>query len=235
MKNKTGLLTTNIFQRGIRINLTTQVKNIPHDTNIENNLEIVSPLPEVGLDDQSNHENLNEPEPEDESPSEVPPLIPRRSNRLRIQTNEFLQSVSQQYLTFKHRVNQPLPYQLPHDDPPQTIAFSTYYDTLHQEDYYIQDKLHDPITFQAKIDKDTLYYSQAMEANDKQDFQKAIKKEFDVHSYRRHWDVVPLKYVLNEKVLDSVWDIRRKRNILTNEFYKHKARLNIHGGQQHTQ
>ena len=32
--------------------------------------------------------------------------------------------------------------------------------------------------------------------------------------------------------MDSVWAMRRKRNILTGKIYKWKARLNLHGGQQ---
>jgi hypothetical protein len=34
------------------------------------------------------------------------------------------------------------------------------------------------------------------------------------------------------KVLESVWSMKRKRDIKTRKVYKHKARLNVHGGQQ---
>jgi hypothetical protein len=34
------------------------------------------------------------------------------------------------------------------------------------------------------------------------------------------------------KILDSVWAMKRKRDLVTREVYKHKARLNVHGGQQ---
>ena len=70
----------------------------------------------------------------------------------------------------------PAPYQLPPDASPQMIVFSSYYDAFHQDDFIIQDELQDHITFQAQIDKDTLYYSQAMKASDKRDFQKAMEK-----------------------------------------------------------
>jgi hypothetical protein len=33
-------------------------------------------------------------------------------------------------------------------------------------------------------------------------------------------------------VLDSVWSMKRKRDINTRKVYKHKVRLNVHGGQQ---
>jgi len=36
----------------------------------------------------------------------------------------------------------------------------------------------------------------------------------------------------NTRILDSVWDMRRKRKIGTGEISKYKARLNAHGGQQ---
>ena len=36
----------------------------------------------------------------------------------------------------------------------------------------------------------------------------------------------------NEKVMDSVWAMRRKRNKITEAVYKWKAGLNLHGGQQ---
>jgi hypothetical protein len=34
------------------------------------------------------------------------------------------------------------------------------------------------------------------------------------------------------KILSSVWAMKRKRDLVTREVYKHKARLNVHGGQQ---
>ena len=34
------------------------------------------------------------------------------------------------------------------------------------------------------------------------------------------------------EILDSVWAMKRKRNLVTNKITKYKARLNIHGGQQ---
>eukprot|EP00957_Ditylum_brightwellii_P137548 10486078-Ditylum_brightwellii.AAC.1 len=34
------------------------------------------------------------------------------------------------------------------------------------------------------------------------------------------------------KILDSVWAMKRKQDIKTQKIYRHKARLNVHGGQQ---
>ena len=63
----------------------------------------------------------------------------------------------------------------------------------------------DPIAFQATLDKDTLYCSQAMKADDSQQFKKVAKKKFDAHSNRKHWEVMSIDDVPEgEKVLDSV-------------------------------
>ena len=112
-----------------RTNIPNPSEDVPDnnnvDTPIDNNLEDILPSPEVALDDQTNHEDLNETDPEDRSiPNELPPLIPRRSNSIRTPTSEFLQGVSQEYFTLEHYVHQPVPYQFPSDAPPQSISFS---------------------------------------------------------------------------------------------------------------
>ena len=78
----------------------------------------------------------------------------RRSNRTRIPTTKFLQNVSQQHLTFE----------------PQTIAFNSYYEAMHEDDYELQDQMTDPIAFLATNNKDTLYYHEAMKAPDWEEF-----------------------------------------------------------------
>ena len=222
----------NIFRREVGHQLATN-EDSPVITNVEAYDEEFTPPPEGESEDPSFHEELNVAPPNVDSTNDVPSRIPRRSRRNQVPTDKFLQSVAQQDLTFYHLVHQPAPYQLLSDAPPQTITFSTYYDALHQDDYLIQDDIQDPIYFQAQLDKDTLYYNQSMKANDKEEFQRAMKKKLDAHSDRNHWEVIPKCEVPDdEKVLNSVWAMRRKRNILTNKVYKHKARLNIHGGQQ---
>ena len=222
----------NIFRREVGHQLATN-EDSPVITNVEAYDEEFTPPPEGESEDPSFHEELNVAPPNVDSTNDVPSRIPRRSRRNQVPTDKFLQSVAQQDLTFYHLVHQPAPYQLLSDAPPQTITFSTYYDALHQDDYLIQDDIQDPIYFQAQLDKDTLYYNQSMKANDKEEFQRAMKKKLGTHSDRNHWEVIPKCEVPDdEKVLNSVWTMRRKRNILTKKVYKHKARLNIHGGQQ---
>ena len=93
--------------------------------------------------------------------------------------------------------------------------------------------LADPITFSAAVEKDTMYYHQAMKYPDKVQFKRAMRKEYNDDTNRKHWAITPIDDVPEEeKVLDSVWVMRRKRCILTNKIYKWKSRLNLHGGQQ---
>ena len=109
-----------------------------------------------------------------------------------------------------------------------------YYDALHEDDYTIQDQMCDPIAFMGnKADKDTLYYHQAMAAPDKIQFQEAMIKEFTDHTELQHWVPVLLTTLpFGTKVLDSIWAMKRKRDIVTQAILKWKARLNLHGGQQ---
>eukprot|EP00957_Ditylum_brightwellii_P075243 5717824-Ditylum_brightwellii.AAC.1 len=72
-----------------------------------------------------------------------------------------------------------------------------------------------------------------MSAHDQLDFVGAIVKEINGHTEKNHWELVPLREVPKGiDILDSVWAFKQKRNIKTREVYKHKAWLNIHGGQQ---
>ena len=91
----------------------------------------------------------------------------------------------------------------------------------------------DPVAFKATTDPDTLYYHEAMAASDADNFTDVIIKEVDAHCERNHWELVlRSKVPAKQNILDSVWAMKRKRNIKTREIYKWKARLNIHGGQQ---
>jgi hypothetical protein len=109
----------------------------------------------------------------------------------------------------------------------------SYYDALHENDYRIQDDMRDPVAFVSSTDEDTMYYHQAMKAPDNKNFVEAIVKEVNDHITSNHWVLIPRSQVPKGiKVLDSVWSMKRKREIKTRKVYKHKARLNVHGGQQ---
>ena len=161
-----------------------------------------------------------------------PPPATRTSKRIKKPTQAFLDSVEQQDLEFHdfHRDGYI----------PQTCAFNTnialttaYYEALHQDDFKLQDDISDPIAFLATTDGDTLHYGQAIKAQDRDQFKRSMQKEFTDHNNGHHWDIIPIEEMpKGEKVLDSVWAMRWKMNILTGKIYKWKARLNLHGGQQ---
>ena len=80
---------------------------------------------------------------------------------------------------------------------------------------------------------DTMYYSNALKAPDKEQFIKAMKKDILDHETRNHWELVPQLQVPNGTViLPAVWSMKRKHRILTNNVYKWKTRLNVHGSKQ---
>ena len=93
--------------------------------------------------------------------------------------------------------------------------------------------MRDPIAFLASSDKDTMYYHEAMKQPDKRYFQEAMVKEFLDHSKRKHWELCRKQDVpKGTKILDSIWSMKRKRDIITRKITKWKARLTVHGGQQ---
>jgi hypothetical protein len=92
----------------------------------------------------------------------------------------------------------------------------------------------DPIAFLSHhSDPDTMYFHEAIRQPDREEFIKAMIKEINDHIKRKHWILVRREQVpKGTKILDSVWAMKRKRDLITREVYKHKARLNVHGGQQ---
>ena len=112
-------------------------------------------------------------------------------------------------------------------------AYSAYYNTHHEDDYQIQDDMVDPISFAAKSDPDSMYYHQATREPDCRQFIHAMVNELNKHIVRGHWSLVPLISVpANTRILDSVWAMKSKRDIISRKVYKWKARLKVHGGQQ---
>lgn len=85
----------------------------------------------------------------------------------------------------------------------------------------------------ASTDPDVLYLHQALRAPDRKEFIAAMKKEVDAHVKNNNWKVVNRSSVpKGRKVVPSVWAMRRKRDISSQEVYKWKARINFHGGKQ---
>jgi len=88
----------------------------------------------------------------------------------------------------------------------------------------------DLLAMKASSDPDTMYLHEAMKQPDREEFMKAMRKEIDAQLdtktlVLRHISEVPK----GATVLPAVWQMKRKRHILTREVYKWKARLNIDG------
>jgi hypothetical protein len=96
----------------------------------------------------------------------------------------------------------------------------------HEEDE--QEDKHPLMTYKATADPDTMYLHEAMRQPDRAEFLKAMEKEMADHM--PHWELVLRSSVpKGVKVFSSVWQMKRKRRIETQEIYKRKARLNFNG------
>ena len=72
---------------------------------------------------------------------------------------------------------------------------------------------------------DTLTFAEAMKAEDREEFIKAMHKELGDHIEMKHWKVVPIGSIpKGKRALPMVWAMKRKRNPL-GEIIKVKARL----------
>jgi hypothetical protein len=80
---------------------------------------------------------------------------------------------------------------------------------------------------------DIMYLGQALKQNDADKFVHAVVKEIEGHVRAKRWKLIERNEVpQGHEPLPSVWAMRRKRDLTTNEVTKHKARLNLHGGKQ---
>jgi hypothetical protein len=78
-----------------------------------------------------------------------------------------------------------------------------------------------------------MYLHEALRALDRAEFIKAMQAEIRSHTNREHWKLMPRNEVPDEqKVLDTVWSMKQKCRIKTQEVYTWKARLNVHGRHQ---
>jgi hypothetical protein len=135
----------------------------------------------------------------------------RRSKRAWKPTQRYLDSIAQETVALS------------------AVARIAEYDTEYRT---FLDGVH-PFAVLAQSTGDTMYWDQALKQHDSQEFIDAALSEITSHQDNGHWVLVPLSDVPSgTPVLDSVWSMKRKRRLLTNEVYKHKARLNVHGGQQ---
>jgi hypothetical protein len=113
------------------------------------------------------------------------------------------------------------------------VSLHVAWEVFHDGGYDIQDDMEDPIAFTASTNPDIMYLDQALKEPDSKQFQQAMLDEVQSHTDNGHWEVIWIWQVPEgEKILPSVWAMRRKRRIATGEAYRWKARLNLHGGKQ---
>jgi hypothetical protein len=113
------------------------------------------------------------------------------------------------------------------------VSLHLTWEVFSDDGYQIQTELEDPIAFAASNNPDVMHVNQALKAPDRDKFVEAMKTEVQAHTDNKHWVIVHRSQVPDgAKVLPAVWAMRRKRRIATQEVYKWKARLNIHGGKQ---
>ncbi|KAL7580903.1 hypothetical protein ACA910_001170 [Epithemia clementina (nom. ined.)] len=101
------------------------------------------------------------------------------------------------------------------------------------QQFQLQESMADPLAFATSSDPDVMYLHEALRAPDRRQFLEAMDVEIQSHVKGKHWIVVPRTEVPKGiRILDAVWSMRRKHRLDTQEIYKWKAQLNVHGGQQ---
>jgi hypothetical protein len=94
------------------------------------------------------------------------------------------------------------------------------YETLYEPDMNTEFEDQDPLlVFAASADPDAMYLHEAMKQPDKAQFKQAMKEEVDSFDANNNWKLL----------LPAMWQIKRKRIIVTWEVYKWRARLNLDG------
>ena len=90
------------------------------------------------------------------------------------------------------------------------------------------------MVMKATSDPDTMYMHEAMREPDKEHFKEAMKKEWrdqlsNGNFVVRHKDDIPN----GATILPAVWQMKRKRDIISRAVKKYKARMNIDGSKMH--
>ncbi len=115
----------------------------------------------------------------------------------------------------------------------QSLMGETPEDLFHDLHLELQERMRNPIAFQAEMMGDIMYLHQLLKQTDASQFVDAVVREINSHVENKHWKLVKRDSVPNDvQIVPSVWSLQRKHNLTTNEITKHKARLNLHGGKQ---
>ena len=86
------------------------------------------------------------------------------------------------------------------------------------------------LAMKASVDPDTMYLHEAMNQPDRSKFLRAMEKEANDQYENGNFEIVRRDTIpKGTKVLPMVWQMKRKRDIMTRAIKKYKARLNIDG------
>ena len=95
-------------------------------------------------------------------------------------------------------------------------AFHSTYETQHNLDLELQDRMRNPVAFLAEIQGDTMNFYQVIYQKDSGDFVEAVVKDVNVHVDNAHCKLVPIYSVPEDNhILSSVWYMQRNRNLVT--------------------
>jgi hypothetical protein len=86
------------------------------------------------------------------------------------------------------------------------------------------------LAMKASADPDTMYHHQAMREPDRDEFKKAMQKENDDAMANGNYTIMRrTKVPKGATILPAVWQMKGKRDILSRQVKKWKARLNVDG------
>ena len=71
-------------------------------------------------------------------------------------------------------------------------AFQSTFETQHDLDLELQDKMRNPMSFLAEMQGDTMYLNQVMAQEDSGGFVEAVAKEVNGHVDNSYWKLVPI-------------------------------------------
>jgi hypothetical protein len=88
----------------------------------------------------------------------------------------------------------------------------------------LQERMRNPIAFHAEMMGDIMYLQQALRQPNAKEFVQAVVKEINGHVDCDNWTLKKRSEVPDDvQIVPSVWSMRRKRDLTTNEIKSHKA------------
>jgi hypothetical protein len=115
----------------------------------------------------------------------------------------------------------------------QSTIGETDEDLFHDAHLDLQERMRNPVAFHAEMMGDIMYLQQALRQPDAKEFVQAVVKEVNGHVDSNNWTLKKRDEVPDDtQIVPSVWSMRRKRDLTTNQVKSHKARLNLHGRKQ---